>query len=64
MADRGLQKKLRLLIDTPKKEGKKAHFAGTRMIIDGKKDHPLAAILSEQSVDPMSAEMDISDLPD
>lgn len=35
-ADKALREKLWLLIDAANKEGKKAHFAGVRMIIEGK----------------------------
>lgn len=44
-ADKALRKKLWPLIDAAKKEGKKAHFAGTHVIIEGKEVRPTSALL-------------------
>lgn len=44
-ADRALREKLWPLIDAAKKEGKKAHFAGIRVIIEGKEVRPPVALL-------------------
>lgn len=39
-ADKALREKLWPIIEAAKKEGKKAHFAGVRVIIEGKEMHP------------------------
>lgn len=47
-ADKVLREKIWPLIDTAKKQGKKAHFAGTRVIIEGKEIRPPLSPLQAQ----------------
>lgn len=59
-ADKALREKLWPLIDAAKKEGKRAHFAGVRVIIEGMEIRPP---LSPPVAQPTPAQMDTSGPP-
>lgn len=59
-ADKALREKLWPMIEAAKKEGKKAHFAGVRVIIDGKEMHPT---LSSRGIQSTSDQMDTARPP-
>lgn len=48
-ADRAIREKLWPLIDAARKEGKRAHFAGVRVIIEGKEVHPTLTSPEDQA---------------
>ncbi|CAI5685939.1 unnamed protein product [Oreochromis niloticus] len=48
-ADRAIREKLWPLIDAPRKEGKRAHFAGVHVIIEGKEMHPTLTSPEDQA---------------
>ena len=58
--DKALREKLWPIIDAAKKEGKKAHFAGVRVIIEGKEVHPT---LSPCGIHTTPAQMDTAKPP-
>lgn len=50
--DKAIRNKLWPMIEAAKKEGKRAHFAGTRVIIDGKEVHPEQLDRSQMDTSP------------